>query len=69
MGFILWIIVFITFLAILGLGWDTFFTGVIKGADKLGITPAIKNISDNAKASINEIISNTSKGVIDKTLE
>ena len=40
---ILIILVIVFFLAILGLGWNTFFEGIKKGADKLGITSIIEN--------------------------
>ncbi|CAN5145223.1 hypothetical protein BH18THE2_BH18THE2_43960 [soil metagenome] len=36
------------FLAILGLGWNTFFEGIKKGADKLGITSIIENATGSA---------------------
>jgi hypothetical protein len=42
MGIVTWIIVIIVFLAILGLGWDTFFSGVKKGADRVGIGPRLE---------------------------
>ena len=42
MGLVTWIIVIIVFLAILGLGWDTFFSGVRKGADRIGIGPILE---------------------------
>lgn len=42
MGIVTWIIVIIVFLAILGLGWDTFFSGVKKGADRIGIGPILE---------------------------
>jgi hypothetical protein len=42
MGLVTWIIVIIVFLAILGLGWDTFFSGIRKGADKIGIGPILE---------------------------
>ena len=38
MGFLVWVVIIIVFLAILGLGWNTFFEGVKKGADKIGIS-------------------------------
>jgi uncharacterized membrane protein len=56
MGVILWMIAIILFLAIIGLGWKTFFAGVLKGIDKLGITPIIKNITDTTKKSLTEIL-------------
>jgi len=42
MGFLVWIMVVIVILAIIGLGWNTFFSGVLKGADKIGITSIVK---------------------------
>jgi hypothetical protein len=47
MGLITWIIVIIVFLAILGLGWDTFFSGVRKGADRIGISSIVENATNN----------------------
>jgi hypothetical protein len=47
MGLITWIIVIIVFLAILGLGWDTFFSGVRKGADRVGISSIVENATNN----------------------
>ena len=40
---ILIMLVIVFFLAILGLGWNTFFEGIKKGVDKLGITSIIEN--------------------------
>jgi hypothetical protein len=45
------------FLAILGLGWHTFFEGIKKGIDKLGIT----SIIENATGSATEIAKNASR--------
>jgi hypothetical protein len=68
MGVILWFIAIVLFLAIIGLGWETFFTGVLKGVDKIGITPVIKNITDSTKESLQGIISESSKTTIDNKL-
>ena len=63
MGFLVWIVVIIVFLAILGLGWNTFFEGVKKGADKLCITSLIENATNKcievAKNASREIIGNS----------
>jgi len=45
---ILIILVIVFFLAILGLGWNTFFEGIKKGVDKLGITSIIENATGSA---------------------
>ena len=68
MGLVTWIIVIIVFLAILGLGWDTFFSGVRKGADRIGIghiletainttTGLVKNASQEITGSSSNLLS------------
>ena len=64
MGLITWIIVIIVFLAILGLGWDTFFSGVRKGADKIGISSIVENATNNTIG----LIKNTSQEIIGNSL-
>jgi hypothetical protein len=68
MGIILWFIAIVLFLAIIGLGWETFFTGVLKGVDKIGITPVLKNITDTTKDSLQDIISGSSRNTLDNNL-
>jgi hypothetical protein len=68
MGIILWFIAIVLFLAIIGLGWETFFTGVLKGVDKIGITPVLKNITDTTKDSLQGIISESSRDTLDNNL-
>jgi hypothetical protein len=60
MGILTWIIVAIVILAVLGLGWDNFFAGVKRGADKIGITSLIENATDSAT----EMAKNTSREII-----
>lgn len=64
----LWIIAIVLFLAIIGLGWETFFTGVIKGADKIGIMPVIKNLTDSTKETIGDVLTDSSKTTLENTL-
>jgi hypothetical protein len=64
LGFLLLIIIVgVLILAIMGLGWQTFFGGVQKGAEKVGITKAIKNITNDIQNSLGNIVSNTTKNV------
>ena len=63
MGILTWIIVAIVILAVLGLGWDNFFAGVKKGADKIGITSLIENATDSAT----EMAKNASREIIGKS--
>lgn len=55
---LLLIIAGITILAIIGLGWNTFFAGVQKGAEKVGITKAFKNLTNDLENSISKIVKN-----------
>ena len=52
----------------MGLGWQTFFGGVQKGAEKVGITKAIKNITNDIQNSLGNIVSNTTKNVAIKDM-
>jgi hypothetical protein len=58
MGLITWIVIAIIILAIIGIGWQAFISGVFKGAKKLGITannPAIRNVTEKARQFINNV--------------
>jgi hypothetical protein len=69
LGFLLLIIIGgVLILAIMGLGWQTFFGGVQKGAEKVGITKAIKNITTGIQNSLGNIVSNTTKNVAIKDI-
>lgn len=60
MGLLIWIIIGIIILAIIGLGWNVFVSGVFKGANKIvDSTPTLKNIANKSK----EYIVNTMKNV------
>ena len=64
MGILVLIIVGILFLAIIGLGWNTFFEGVWKGADKIGIASIIENVTQGAT----EITKNASRDLVGNSL-
>jgi hypothetical protein len=65
MGFITTgILIIIFLLALLGLGWDVFFSGVKKGADKVGITPIV----ESAVGGAIEIVENATRDIIGNPL-
>ncbi|HEX7207316.1 MAG TPA: hypothetical protein VE573_11075 [Nitrososphaeraceae archaeon] len=64
MGILVLIVVGVLFLAIIGLGWNTFFEGVWKGADKIGIASIIENVTQSAT----EITKNTSRDLLTSSL-
>jgi len=58
------ILAILVILALLGLGWDTFFAGVKKGAEKIGNLPEIKNITDKAKNQFDSIVGNSTTDIV-----
>jgi hypothetical protein len=64
MSILVLIVVGVLFLAIIGLGWNTFFEGVWKGADKIGIASIIENVTQSAT----EITKNTSRDLLTSSL-
>ncbi|HKI08647.1 MAG TPA: hypothetical protein VKA09_09655 [Nitrososphaeraceae archaeon] len=64
MGILTWIIIAIIILAVIGLGWDIFFAGVKKGADKIGITSQLENATNSAT----DIAENASRDIIGSSL-
>jgi len=59
MGLLIWIIIGIIILAIIGLGWKVFVSGVFKGANKIVDSTPTLNIANKSK----EYIVNTMKNV------
>ncbi len=47
-----------------GLGWETFFSGVKKGAEKISNLPEVKNLTDKAKSEFDNIIGNSTVDII-----
>jgi hypothetical protein len=60
MGIIAGILVIILLLVLIGLGWDTIYSRVKKGADKVGITPIVERVSNGAI----EIFKNATRDII-----
>ena len=63
-GWIVLILAILVILAVVGLGWDTFFGGVKKGAEKIGSLPEVKNLTDKAKSEFDSIIGNSTLDII-----
>jgi anionic cell wall polymer biosynthesis LytR-Cps2A-Psr (LCP) family protein len=65
MGALTLIILIIVILAIIGLGWQVFVSGVFKGADKIiNSNPVLKNTTQEAKQYFSGIINNVSQSII-----
>ena len=63
-GWIVLILAILVILAMVGLGWETFFGGVKKGAEKIGSLPEVKNLTDKAKSEFDSIIGNSTFDII-----
>jgi hypothetical protein len=56
MGVLVWILLGIMVLAIIGLGWQTFFGGVVQGVRKIGDNPVLKGATNAAKEKLNNLV-------------
>ena len=64
MGALTWIILIIVILAIVGLGWQVFVSGIFKGAEKImNADPILKNTSREVKQYFGSIIKNASQAI------
>lgn len=67
MGLITWLVVVVTILAIIGLGWNVFVSGVYKGAQKIMGNSAILNkITEKAQQFFGNVTKNGSAEKIPK---
>lgn len=49
MGLLTWVVVIAVVLAIIGLGWQTFFSGIVEGAERIGDNPFVENLTNSAE--------------------
>ena len=69
MGFITIILVVVTILVIIGLGWQTFLKGIFNGAEKIiNSSPELRNLTGDAKSYITNITENSSKNLLNDLL-
>jgi uncharacterized membrane protein len=67
MGLITWIAVIVTILAIMGLGWNVFVSGVYKGVQKImGNSTILKKITEKTQQFVGNITKNGSEEKIPK---
>jgi uncharacterized membrane protein len=65
MGLTTLILISVLILSIIGLGWQTFISGVFKGGEKIiNSTPEIKKVTQKVKQYIVNIIEKTSEDLI-----
>lgn len=62
MGLFTLIILAVIVLAIIGLGWQTFFTGVSRGGEKIASSPIVSNIT----SEVEEFVTNATNNAADK---
>jgi hypothetical protein len=56
MGLLTWVVIAVVILAIIGLGWQTFFSGVWQGAQKVGQNPLVQNLTREVKDKVGDTI-------------
>ena len=61
MGLITWVVIAVVILAIIGLGWQTFFSGVWQGAQKVGHNPLVQNLTREVKDKVGNAIPDSTK--------
>ena len=63
MGLITWIIIGVVVLAVIGLGITTFFSGVMKGVEKVEQNTVVKNATNTAS----QVVSNATNEAINNS--
>ena len=58
------VLIVIIALVVLGIGWTSFFSALMKGADKVKEIPVVRNITDTAQVELNKILNNVSNNVV-----
>ncbi|HXG07858.1 MAG TPA: hypothetical protein VNI77_11100 [Nitrososphaera sp.] len=66
MGLITFIMFVVIILAIIGLGWQTFFTGVSRGGEKIVSSPIVKNITNEFEEFVANATINAADRISDK---
>lgn len=66
MGALVLIVLFaILALAIIGLGWQTFFSGIAEGARQVVQNPLVENAASGAKEYLGDIAENTTNQLVE----
>jgi hypothetical protein len=64
MGWITWVIIAVVVLVILGVGVQTFLSGLWSGAQKVGTNPVVQNLTGSAKDFVGESVRNATDNII-----
>lgn len=49
MGLLTWVIIVVVVLAVVGLGFGTFYSGILQGAQRIGNDPIVEDATGEAK--------------------
>jgi hypothetical protein len=64
MGLITWVIIAVVVIVILGVGVQTFLSGLWTGAQKVSGNPVVQNVTGEAKEFVKESVNNSSAAII-----
>ncbi|HEX7032573.1 MAG TPA: hypothetical protein VF172_06195 [Nitrososphaera sp.] len=68
MGLFTLIMVVVIVLAIVGLGWQTFFTGVSRGGEKIASSPVVRNITNGVEEFVANATNNAADEISDQII-
>lgn len=63
MGLLTWIIIGVLILVVIGIGWQTFFSGILDGAKKVGDSPLVRNATGEAKDLVKSLDSDIARAL------
>jgi len=55
MGLLTWVIIAVVILAVIGLGFGTFYSGILQGAETVGSNPVVEDATRDAKEFASDI--------------
>ncbi len=68
MGLFTLIMLVVIVLAIVGLGWQTFFTGVSRGGERIASSPIVMNITNEVEEFVANATSNAADEIADQII-
>ena len=68
MGLFTWIVVAVLILAIIGLGWQTFFSGVSRGVEKIAGSPIVRNVTNEAEEFVVNATENAAREIFERAI-
>ncbi|MEW6603791.1 MAG: hypothetical protein AB1351_03765 [Thermoproteota archaeon] len=62
------IMLVVVILAIIGLGWQTFFTGVSRGGEKIASNPLVRNVTNEVEEFVANATGNAAEDIANQII-